>query len=428
MKKIYIALMLIIMLFSTKVFADSGKVYVIPINTEINNSTVSFVKENINKAQREGVDVLVFEIDTYGGSVFSAEEIKNLIIKTDLKTVSYVNNKAESAGVLLSIASEELYMNITSTIGSAETIPKTEKNISFWRSLLRDTAQYRGRNYQVVEAMADSDVVIDSLSSKGKLVNLTANEAVEYGVADGVVKNSEELWTKLGVSKDNVEVAEMNMSQRFISVISKSGISTIFLMLGMMGFLFELFSPGFGVGGVVSIISFSLFFLGNIISGNSNWYSVFVFLLGIILMFVELLIPGFGIAGISGIISVVIGIVLALGSIETAITSLSVSLIITIIFGVFLVKRGMKSKLFKNFTLTKATTTEAGYYSNKKPDLKLKDIGITVSTLRPIGYIKIDGERYEAIAYGGFIEKDVEVEICDIVAQKIYVRRTSDDR
>ncbi len=426
MKKIYIALMLMIVLLSTKVFAQSEKAYVIPINSEINNSTVSFIKESINKAEAEGADVLVFEIDTYGGSVFSAEQIKNMIIRTDLKTVSYVNNKAESAGVLLSIACEELYMNVTSTIGSAETIPKTEKNISFWRSLLRDTSQYRGRNSEVIEAMADSDVIIDSLSPKGKLVNLTAGEATEYGVADGVVKNIDELWEKLGISNDNVEIAEMNISQKFVSLISLSSISTVLLMLGMMGFLFEIFSPGFGVGGVISIISFSLFFIGNIISGHSNWYSVFVFLLGIGLIFIEILIPGFGIAGISGIIAVVMGIVLALGSIETAITSLSISLIITIIFGIFLIKKGLKSNLFKRFTLTKSSTTEAGYYSNEKPDLKLKDIGITVSTLRPIGYIKVDGEKYEAIAYGGFIEKDVEVEVCEIVSQKIYVRRTSD--
>ncbi|CDZ75119.1 nodulation efficiency protein D (NfeD) [Peptoniphilus sp. ING2-D1G] len=428
MKKIYVALMLIIVLFGTKIFADSERAYVIPVDSEINNSTVSFIKESINKAEAEGADVLVFEIDTYGGSVFSAEQIKNMIIATDLKTVAYVNNKAESAGVLISIACEKLYMNVTSTIGSAETIPNTEKNISFWRSLLRDTAQYRGRNAEVVEAMADSDVVIDSLSPKGKLVNLTANEAKEYGVADGVVKNIGELWENLEMSKENVKFADMSMSQKFVKAISTSSISTLLLMLGMMGFLFEIFSPGFGVGGVISIISFSLFFIGNIISGNSNWYSVFVFLLGLVLIFVEILIPGFGIAGISGIIAVVIGIVLALGSIETAITSLSISIIITIIFGVFLVKRGMKSRLFRKFTLTKASTTEEGYYSNEKPDLKLKDIGITVSTLRPIGYIKVDGEKYEAIAYGGFIEKNVEVEVCEIVSQKIYVRRTSDVR
>ena len=186
-KKLLTFLMLFLIFISINLYANSqNDVFVVKINGEINNATVSYVEDSVKKAEEAKADAIIFEIDTYGGQVIAAEKIKNKIIDTDVRTIAYVNNKAESAGVLLTIACEKVYMSKTATIGSAETIPKTEKNISFWRSILRNTAEYRDRDEKIIEAMADSDVVIEGLSEKGKLINLTSSESLKYKISDGI--------------------------------------------------------------------------------------------------------------------------------------------------------------------------------------------------------------------------------------------------
>ncbi|WP_138159285.1 NfeD family protein [Peptoniphilus catoniae] len=424
-RKIFVLTILLFLIISPLVFAEEGKVYVIPVNSEITNASSGFIKKSIAKAEENKADLIIFEIDTYGGSVLAAEKIKNYIVDSKVKTAAFVNTKAESAGVLITIACEKVYMAPTATIGSAETIPKTEKNISFWRSILRDTAQYRNRNSEIIEAMADSDIKIPNLSSKGKLVNLTSEESLKYKISDGTVRSYKDIAEDLNLNDDEIINLEMDSSYKFINIISSSGVSTLLLVLGLTGFIFEIFTPGFGLGGVISILSFFFFFLGSIFSGNSNWYSVMIFLLGLLLLIIEMFIPGFGLAGISGIIAVVCGLVMALGSIDVAVRSLSIAFVIAFIFGMALVKSGMKSRLFNRLRLEKSHTSERGYIGKENPDLKIGDFAVTRSILRPVGYIEFNGKKYEAIAYEGYIESGVNVEVCRIDSGEVYVRRVN---
>lgn len=422
-KKFSLLLFFIILFIPVLSFSKSNDVYVIKIEDEINGATTSHVESSIKKAKKQNVDTIIFEIDTYGGQVVAAEKIKNLIIDSNLKTIAYVNNKAESAGVLITIACEKVYMSKTATIGSAETIPKTEKNISFWRSILRDTAQYRNRNPEVIEAMADSDMEIPNISNKGKLVNLTSKESLDYGISDGTVRDYKDILKNESLENKNIVNIKMSFENKLVKFVSNPIISTILITLAMVSFVIEIFVPSFGFFGSLSVLSFGLFFIGNIVSGNANIYAFLIFLLGLLLVFIEFLIPGFGLAGISGIILLVIGIIRSMKSIEIAMTSVAVALIITIIVAVIFIKKGANSKFIKRITLNEKTSSENGYLSVDNAKNNIGDTGITITPLKPIGFAIIANKKVEVISESGYIESDTRIIVSNVEGSKVIVKK-----
>lgn len=420
-----LTLMTILLLSSIGIgFAENNQdVYVIPIKGEINSASFSFLKEVIADIDESTTKAIIFEIDTYGGLIDQASNIKDLILSLDIPTISFVNNKAESAGVLITIASEKVVMATNSTIGSAETIPNTEKILSTWRSFLRDTAQYRGRNTDIIQAMADSDMVVTGINTKGKLINLTSKEALEYGIADLVSDDYDEILAHFGIANANIIPVEEGLQVKLAKLISKPYISSLLITLGLVGLVIEILTPGFGIGGTISIIGFGLFFGGNILAGNSNWTSLALFATGLLLLVVEGIVPGFGLPGIAGIIFVTGGTVLAMGSFSSAIASLSIAIILTTIVTIILLKLGFRSKLLDRVVLKAEHNKERGYLSVDSSDIYLNKKGISITELRPSGFIEIDGKRLDALSDGSFIPKDVQIEIFRVEGSKIFVRR-----
>lgn len=426
MKKLRICAFVILafILMNGVIFAENeGDVYVIPIKGDITRASYNFLRDSLDKIVNNSTKAIIFEIDTYGGLISEAEKIKNLIIGLEVPTITFVNNKAESAGVLISIAGEKLVMAESSTIGSAETSPDTEKVLSMWRSFLRDVAQLRGRNPQIVEAMADKDIHIEGLSERGKLLNLTSREALEYGICDLISNDYDEILSHFNISYTSIVEVEESLELKAAKFLSGSFISTLLLTLGFVGLVVELFTPGFGIGGTISIISFGLFFAGNILAGNSQWTSLAVFVTGLILLVIEAIIPGFGLPGISGIILVVLGAILAMGSVTQALMSVSVAIIITTLITLLLIKRGSKSPIFDKIILDIQHKEEEGYVSAKPKDEYLGKEGIAVTELRPSGIIEIDGRRLDALSSGNFIQKNTRVKVIKVEGSKIIVRR-----
>lgn len=403
--------------------APPGKVYVVPIKGEINRATHNFVRDVVDDLNRKGAEAIIFEIDTYGGLVDEAIKIKDVIIGTNIPTISFVNNKAASAGVLITIASEHIVMAENAVIGSAETIPNTEKVLSMWRGVLRDTAQYRGRDSLIIEAMADKDIEIPGLISSDKLVNLTAQEAIEYGVADILTKDYREMLSHFGYEASDIEVVDEGLQVKLAKYISNPYISTILLTLGFVGLVIEILTPGFGLGGTISIMGFALYFGGNILAGNSNWTSLILFVVGLVLLMIEGIVPGFGLPGIGGLVFVIAGTVLAMQDLTTAVLSLSISIIITAFVAIIMVKMGFKSKLLNRIILSNRLEGKKGYLSNEaKEDMTGKE-GVSLTELRPSGFATIDGEKYDVLTEGGFIPKDTQIKVVRVEGAKIFVRR-----
>lgn len=216
---------------------------------------------------------------------------------------------------------------------------------------------------------------------------------------------------------------EASASSAFVDLISNSKISILLLTVGFVGMILELFIPGFGVGGIISIISFGLFFAGNIMAGNSQWTSLIVFVVGLILLVIEAVSPGFGLPGISGIVLIIVGIILAMESVKEAIESLSISIILTTIITILLIRRGYRFKAFHKVVLNTNLDRESGYVSSEEKEEYLGREGVAITELRPTGVIEIDGQRLDALSEGTFIPKDTKVKVIKVEGSKIIVRR-----
>lgn len=423
-KSITLLIFMVILIVSSNGYADEKRdVYIVPIKGEINKATYNFLNHTMNKLIKEDPAAIIFEIDTYGGLINEAEKIKSLIMYSPIPTISYVNSKAESAGVLITIAAEKVVMANSATIGSAETIPNTEKILSMWRGLLRDTAQYRNRNSEVIEAMADRDIEIEGLVAKGKLVNLTSSEAVQYGIADLTTDSYYEMLNYFNLENANVQRIDESLQIKLAKYISNPYISSLLLTLGFIGLVVEILTPGFGIGGTVSIIGFGLYFGGNILAGNSHWTSLALFVTGLILLVIEAIVPGFGFPGISGIILVIVGTILAMDSLGIAIFSLSIAIIITTIVTIILIKMGFKSKMLNKIVLDTEYKDEKGYLSVDSMSQYMNKKGTSITELRPAGFIDIEGIKLDALSDGGFIPKGISIEVVRVEGSKIFVRR-----
>lgn len=206
-------------------------------------------------------------------------------------------------------------------------------------------------------------------------------------------------------------------------IFSNDYIFTILLIVAIVGAVFEILTPGFGLGGIISIAAFVLFFWGNIARGNTNWFEILLFVLGLLLLGFEILIPGFGVAGISGILAIAVAIVLSMEDIYFAIFSLAIALVIAIVLGIALVKRGIKSDLINRLRLFTESSSEKGYVGVKSEEVKLGDVLTTKTALRPTGYAIFHDEKIEVISDVGFIGKDEEVRVVRISGARVFVEK-----
>ncbi|WP_243414862.1 NfeD family protein [Sporosalibacterium faouarense] len=368
---------------------------------------------------------IIFEIDTYGGYINEAEKIWKLISGLDIPTISYVNTKAESAGVLITISSDKIAMSDGSTIGSAETIPNTEKVLSMWVSWLRDAAESNGRNPQLVAAMADKSIEIPGVVKEGKLLNLNSTKAKELGLADVVANDYEEILNYLDIDYNNIVSSSPTLRTHIASLLSDPYISGILIILGFVGFVIEVMAPGFGAGGTLSFIAFTLYFSGNILAGNSGLGVVLIFLAGVVLIIIEALIPGFGITGIGGIVAISISIVLATNSIQAALLSLTLAIVISAVVLIILIKYGYKSPYLSKVILKENQDKDKGYIGISYMNKYLGKEGEAISFLRPAGIILIGDDRVDAVSQGDFIEKGSKVKVVKVEGGKVIVRKVN---
>ena len=207
------------------------------------------------------------------------------------------------------------------------------------------------------------------------------------------------------------------------SIFSNDYIFTILLIIAIVGAVLEILTPGFGLGGIISIAAFAIFFWGNICMGNTNWFEILLFVLGLLLLAFEIMIPGFGVAGISGILAISAAIVLSMKDIYFAIFSLAIALVIAIALGVALFKRGIDSELINRLRLFTESSSEKGYVGVKSEEVKNGDVLITKTALRPTGYAIFHDEKVEVISDVGFIGKDEEVRVVRISGARVFVEK-----
>ena len=440
-KKIFIIFTIIFTTFISKNIycQDNAKVYVIKKLEfqEINRWYAAYIKKAIKKAEEEGASLIILELDTPGGLLSSALSIKNYIIESDIPVVAYINKNALSAGALISLSCEAIYMSDGSIIGAATPVymkgneieKAGEKEISAMRAAMRSSAERSKKNVRIAEAMVDETIILskrnDGIDLDDKtLLTLSVEEALKVNIADGKANSIIDIIKLRNLSENstiiNVEEEKYDYILRFL--INPAVLSAL-ISIGIIGVYIELKTPGFGIGGVISIIAFSIFFFAQVFVGESGFLAPAIFFLGIVLLAIEIfVIPGFGITGILGILGIVAGIFMSFGinNIAQATLVVFVSLIADIILIIILARFILKSKGFKNIVALETDT--AGYHSSVSYDNLLGCEGITDTFFRPSGNIIINDKKYDAITEGEFINKGVKIKVILVEGNKIVIK------
>lgn len=431
-KALAVFILSVFILFSLVLPAVSDtakKVMVIPLEKTVEKGLSSFIARAFNEAEKENVDLIIIEIDTPGGRIDAAIEIKNVIMGSDIPTVALVKSQALSAGSYIALACDTIAMQPGSTLGDAE--PRIgneradEKTLSAWRKELATVAEANNRNPEIAQAFADRDIEIEGVIEKGKLLTLTPKEAVELGMADYEVKNREELLTKLGLENAQIISSDPTSAERISRFITNPYVAPILLTIGIAGIIIEILTVGFGLFGVIGILSLILFFAGHLIAGFSGWEAVLLFVLGLIFMIIEAFSPGFGIFGIGGLLAFITSIFLVSPSFETALISLTIAIIGTIILVLLSMKFLTTRKVWKRIILGNKLVTEEGFVASRQ-DLKdyIGQEGTAVTILRPAGTMELDnGTRLDVVTSGEFIEKDSRIKIIKVEGNRIIVKK-----
>jgi membrane-bound serine protease (ClpP class) len=281
-----------------------GDVVVVPLRGEVAPSLLAFLRRAVKTAESNEASAIIFDMNTYGGRLDTATDIVNALNQTKIPTYTFINTNAGSAGSLIAIATQRIYMAPVSAIGAAapilptgEDLPATakEKTISYWSALIRGSATKNGHNPDVAEAFMNKDKEIKIgdriVHPKGAVLTLNAQEATERIngkplLAEGVADSVSDLIKKAGLKGNEVTIEPTGFEQIAFWI---TALAPLLLLGGILGAYLEFKIPGVTWPGIISAICFALFFLGHYLAGLAGWEVVALFILGMVLVLIEIL-------------------------------------------------------------------------------------------------------------------------------------------
>ena len=312
---------LLLTLGSNMAQENKKNIYIVPIQDTIDLGIPSFVKRAISIAESNNSELIIFDIDTFGGRVDAATQIKDAISATDITTIAFINRRAISAGSLISLSCDKIYMTDGATIGATSVVDMTgskqsEKSQSYMREEMAATAEKTGKNSSIARGMVDEELSFeflviqgDSLKvediegrKEGKLITLTTELALKYGIADGKGESIEEILSSLGVEDYNIITLNENWSEDLVRFLTDPTISSLLTTFGTIGIISELYSAGWGIGGTIGIVCLTLAFGAGYLTQLASSMDLLIIMSGLLLLVIEFIaIPGFGFFGIAGI-------------------------------------------------------------------------------------------------------------------------------
>jgi membrane-bound serine protease (ClpP class) len=405
------------------------------------------VKNAIKEAEAAKADVIIMELNTYGGRVDIADTIKTFLLNTDIKTVSYIVNNALSAGAFISIACDSIYMKEDATIGAVTVVSGTDgsqmpdKYQSVMRAKMRSVAELNGRDPDIAEAMVDDRVSIPGIIDSGKVLSFTASEALKHNFNDGIVENLEDVIKFLDIKKYKIVEHEIKVIDKIIGFLLNPIVNSVLMLLIFGGIYFELQTPGIGFPLAAAMIGATLFFAPLYLEGLAASWEVVVFFVGIAFIAMELFVlPGFGVAGALGIIMIVGSLTLSLVHNDVFDFSFTgwdkVGTALARVMGTILIGLGamfaiggsfLRSKAFLRLTLQDEQRSELGYtVKSAGIDIHIGTEGKTVTDLKTSGKVEMtDGEIYDAISEGGWIDKGSIIKVLRIEGNTLVVRKVN---
>ena len=428
----------------------SDVVYRVPIEGTIDLGLPPFIQRTLEDAESNEATAVIFDINTFGGRVDAATQIKDAILGADILTIAFINRRAISAGALISLSCEKIYMTGGGLIGAATAVDMTgkkgsEKVISFMREEMASTAEKRGRSKEIARGMVDEELTfthlviggdsikVDDIEGRkdGKLISLTTEQALKYKIADGTAENMEALLDSLGYSSvQTIETTE-NWSEAIVRFLTNPVVASLLTTFGFLGILFELQSPGWGIPGFVGLACLILSLSASYIAQLATMSDMLFVLTGLALILLEVLvIPGFGIAGLGGIGLMIYGLYLLLlpdipvgeEVLGQAMDGFLIGLVGAVIGLVLLAKLMIKTKFWEQLTAPDTQKKEDGYSNTLGWESLQGETGIADTDLHPSGWVRVKDQRIFVVSEGEFIEEGKEIKILSVDGNRVLVR------
>ncbi len=444
--------------------AESGPVYVAPIQGSIDLGLAPYLDRVVDEARANNARALLLDINTPGGRLDAALQLRDTVLGAPLPTIAFVNREALSAGALISLAADDIVMAPGAVLGAATPIndegefadPKT---ISAVRSVFRATAEANNRDPRVAEAMVDPAVAIDDLVAAGELLTLTTAEAGEIGYLAGTAIDQQGALEAVGLAGAALQATAPSPAEALVRILTLPAVAGLLMALGLLLIFTDLLSGGIGVLALFGVLAIGLFFWGHLLAGLAGWEGIALVILGLILLAVELFVtPGFGVAGILSVLALLGGLFFSLigdevvtdAALQRAGWTVLIAFL-TMIGGVALIVRLLpRSRLLGGLVLQSQvgipgrrdtprrwrwssgprmeaqTSSGRGDTVTERPSLT-GATGVALSPLRPGGIARINNERVDVVTRGEYIQPGEAIEVTADEGYRRVVRRRQTD-
>ncbi len=408
----------------------------VPVAGTVEMGLAPFVERVLEEAEASAAQAVVLEIETQGGRVDAALRIAGAVARSRVPVHAYVNMYAYSAGAMIALSAERVFMRRGAVMGAATPVDgsgerASEKTVSAMRAQMRALTEARGLDPRIAEAMVDETLAVEGVVEEGELLTLTTREAVELDYAQAAA-DWEDVLGALGLEGAEVHRAEVNWAERLVRFFTNPVLAPFLLTLGFLGVVVEIKSAGFGWAGLAGLLSLALFFGAHLLVGLAGAEDVILVVVGAALVAVEVLaIPGFGIFGVAGVAALAGGVFLAqVGDLPTrtdfaqAGTVLLASTVLVAVTAWALIRALPRSGRLKRsgVLLPESTDRRDGYTStNVRTELEGVE-GVAITPLRPTGVGLFGEERVDVVSESDWIEKGARIRILSAEGYRRVVR------
>lgn len=414
------------------------------IKAEIDPAMRRYVELALTDAEEKKAEIIIIEMDTYGGSLQDAKEIVDKLVGLKKPLWIFINRDAASAGAMIALACDSIYMAPGATIGAATVVmgnsgeKAPDKYQSYARTIMRSLAEENNRNPDIAEKMVDESLALDSISPAGKVITFSTAQALKYGFCEAKTESIEEILQRNNINDVDLRRFDLQPVDKIIAFFLNPFVSGLLILLFIGGLYFELQTPGFGFAGIASLIALILYLTPYYLTELAAAWEIIALLIGIALIAVEIFVlPGFGIAGIAGISITVLSLMLIMLDNDffnfdyvpgDRIVAAALAALGGLLGGMLLLfvggSRLMESSAFRRIALMDTQSRSDGYVSTFVTESLKGRKGIAHTVLRPSGKVFIDGKIYDAYTQGEFIERGEQVEVIGDETTSLRVRKT----
>lgn len=413
-----------------------SEIYLVPVTGVIELGLAPFIARSLREAEAAGAAAVVLELNTPGGRVDAAQQIVDNVQDATVPVYAFVNPRAFSAGAMIALSADAIYMRPGAVMGAATPVTgqgekAPEKIVSAMRSEMRGLAERHGLDPRVAEAMVDESIEVEGLVEAGKLLTLTAEEAVDVGFAR-TAEDLQDVLRQAGVTAERVVEAEVNWAEGVVRFLTHPLVSPFLLTLGFLGLLVEIKTPAFGLAGAAGVTALALFFGGHYLVGLAGWEEMMLLGAGVVLLLVEaFVVPGFGVFGLLGIAGVLGGVYLSMvGTLSTAVDYNQAALILSasvlmVLVSAWALLRSLPGNMRlrrSGIMLGEDTGRDVGYLSATVREELVGKRGTTLTDLRPAGVGRFDRERIDVVAEEGWLPAGTPIEIVRAEGYRHVVR------